>query len=125
MVHFIAEFFSRDLEKTVYLQRLLIVIAKEVIENRIKGKITRKGDDLHVIQENNLKKLSVSIATASVNSTLIHARFNIKTEDTPVPTIGLEELEIDPLSFAQEVLERYTQEIQDIWIARCKVRPVH
>src|SRR6478672_598059 len=35
MVHFIAEFFDLDLEKTVYRQRLLIVTAKEYLEEKL------------------------------------------------------------------------------------------
>jgi hypothetical protein len=69
-------------------------------------------------------KLSVSIATASPVSTLIHTGFNIETEGTPVPTAGLAEQGVDIPAFAAEVLRRYAAEVQDIWLARCKVRAV-
>ncbi len=126
MVHFIAEFFDLDLEKTVYRQRLLVVTAKEVLEERLDRPVTRRGDDLYLTrpQDGLPGKLSVSIATSSPVSTLIHTGFNVLTEGTPVATVGLAELGIDPDEFAQSVLERYTAEVADIWLARCKVRPV-
>ena len=69
-------------------------------------------------------KLSVSIATVSATSTLIHTGFNIETDGTPVPTVGLADLDIDVPAFASELLHRYADEMQDIWLARCKVRAV-
>jgi uncharacterized protein len=125
MVHFIAEFFDLDLEKTVYRQRLLITTAKEYLERQIALPVTRSGDDLYLPDESGGKlKLSVSIATASPVSTLIHTGFNVETEGTPVPTAGLGKLGINPDEFARTVLERYAAEVADIWQARCKVRPV-
>lgn len=126
MVHFIAEFFDLDLEKTVYRQRLLIVTAKEFLEEHLSQRVERRGDDLYLLRpkDNQRGKLSVSIATTSATSTLIHTGFNVVSEGTPVPTVGLNDLEIDPDRFAQTVLERYTAEVEDIWLARCKVRPV-
>jgi|SRR5579859_6179315 len=125
MLHVIAEFFAGDLHQTVYRQRLLIVTAKELLETQIAQPVTRKGDDLYLLRaDGSPGKLSVSIATASITSTLIHTGFNIHTEGTPVPTIGLAELGIDVPVFARDLLERYTSEIEDIWLARCKVRAV-
>jgi len=126
MVHFIAEFFDLDLEKTVYRQRLLIVTAKEYLEEKLDQPVTRRGDDLYLrrSQDGQPGKLSVSIATSSPVSTLIHTGFNVQTEGTPVATVGLAEIGIDPDDFAQVVLNRYTAEVEDIWLARCKVRPV-
>ncbi len=126
MVHFIAEFFDLDLEKAVYRQRLLVVTAKEYLEEKLSQRVTRRGDDLYLprLQDGRPGKLSVSIATSSPVSTLIHTGFNILTDGTPVATVGLTELGIDPDDFAQVVLERYTAEVEDIWLARCKVRPV-
>ncbi len=126
MLHFIAEFFDLDLEKAVYRQRLLIVTAKEFLEERLTQPVQRRGDDLFVSQPSTglPGKLSVSIATSSPVSTLIHTGFNVISEGTPVATVGLADLGLDPDEFAAVVLERYTAEVTDIWQARCKVRPV-
>ena len=126
MVHFIVEFFDLDLEKAVYRQRLLIVTAKEYLEEVLKEKVTRRGDDLFLNrpQDGRPGKLSVSIATSSPVSTLIHTGFNVISEGTPVTTTALNDLGVDPDEFAQTVLDRYTAEVVDIWEARCKVRPV-
>lgn len=126
MLHVIVELFGVDLHQTVYRQRMLIVTAKELAETMTDRRITRKGDDLYLPQaDGSPGKLSVSIATASPISTLIHTGFNIQTAGTPVPTIGLAELNIDPLEFGSELLHRYAEEGQDIWLARCKVRSVY
>jgi hypothetical protein len=125
MLHCIIEFFQTDLELAVYRQRLLVITAKELIEELTERTVQRCGDDLYLTRNDKTPgKLSVSIATASPTSTLIHTGFNIETEGTPIPTIGLAELEIDINTFASELLSRYTSEIQDIWLARCKVRAV-
>jgi uncharacterized protein len=125
MLHVIAEFFAVDLHTTVYRQRLLIVTAKELLERMSERPITREGDDLYVPNNAGERgKLSVSIATSSITSTLIHTGFNIQTEGTPVVTTGLDELKVDPLDFGRLLLERYAAEIEDIYLARCKVRGV-
>lgn len=125
MLHIIAEFFTGDLHLTVYRQRLLIVLAKEILEVETGRRVTRRGDDLYLDRpDGTAGKLSVSIATTSGASTLIHTGFNIQTEGTPVATVGLEELQIDIPRFAEELLRRYADEVDDIWDARCKVRAV-
>ncbi|GAB4420028.1 MAG: DUF366 family protein [Anaerolineae bacterium] len=125
MLHCIAEFFQTDLELAVYRQRLLIVTAKELLEEMTGQQVQRRGDDLYLPRRDGTPgKLSVSIATVSPTSTLIHTGFNIETEGTPVPTIGLTELGVDIPAFAAELLHRYAAEVQDIWLARCKVRAV-
>lgn len=125
MLHIIAEFFSGDLHLTVYRQRMLIVIAKDVLEALTGQRITRSGDDLYLERANDSpRKLSVSIATASTTSTLIHTGFNIQTEGTPVPAAGLAELGVDPSTFATTLLDRYAAELDGIWRAHCKVRAV-
>jgi hypothetical protein len=126
MLHCIAEFFHTDLELAVYRQRLLIITAREVLEEWTNRQVQRRGDDLYLARHDGASgKLSVSIATATPTSTLIHTGFNIHTEGTPVPTVGLEELGVDVPAFGQTLLQRYSDEVQDIWRARCKVRAVH
>ena len=75
-LQFIVEHFNSDLELAIYRQRLFIsCIAKEL---KLRGiDVTQSGDDLLV----GGNKLSVSIATASNVSTLIHIGLNI----LPVP----------------------------------------
>jgi hypothetical protein len=125
MLHVIAEFFSGDLHLGVYRQRLLIVLAKEALETMSGRRVARKGDDLYLDRADGTPgKLSVSIATTSATSTLIHTGFNIEIEGTPVPTVGLAELGIDAPQFAATLLERYAAEVESIWQARCKVRAV-
>ncbi|NWG14926.1 MAG: DUF366 family protein [Acidobacteria bacterium] len=125
MLHCIAEFFQTDLELAVNRQRLLIITAKELLEEITGRRVQRRGDDLYLPRPDGKPgKLSVSIATASPISTLIHTGFNIETESTPVPTVGLAELNLDVPAFAAELLHRYAAEVQDIWLARCKVRAV-
>lgn len=126
MLHFIAEFFDTHLELAVYRQRLLIVTAKELLEEITDKTIRRNGDDLYASRPDETEgKLSVSIATASSTSTLIHTGFNINTDGTPVPTVGLNDLAVDVDEFALEILRRYASETQNIWLARCKVRAVN
>ncbi|MGI8587362.1 MAG: DUF366 family protein [Chloroflexia bacterium] len=125
MLHLLAEFFTGDLHLGVYRQRLLIVTAGELLEEATRRRVTRRGDDLYLDREDGTPgKLSVSIATSGPNSTLIHTGFNIETEGTPVPTVGLAELGVDVAVFAPELLRVYSAEIADIWLARCKVRSV-
>lgn len=121
MLHFIIEIFHLDLEKMITVQRLFIAIIKEQLEfNGVKG-IKRKGDDLYLDN----RKLSVSIATISPVSCMIHTGLNIETEGTPVPTVGLSELGIDdPRAFAQQVMKALAMELEEIELARCKVRGV-
>lgn len=121
MLHFLIEHFQTDLEKAVYRQRLLIVLTAENLR-RLVGlpDLVRRGDDLFV----GSRKLTVSIATASAVSTLIHVGINVRTEGTPVPTAGLAEWEIDPPALARAVLADYQRELAGIYASRVKVRPV-
>lgn len=118
MLHFIIEHFDTDLELAVYRQRMFMVAVKEELE-QFEIPINRRGDDLYVGKD----KLSVSIATRSLISTLIHVGLNIETEATPVNTAGLGQLGIiDVKSFAENVMLRYKRELEQIYEARCKVR---
>ena len=121
MLSFISEQFNIGLVEGVFRQRLLICIIKEALEKR--GVFVRRnGDDLFV----NDKKLTVSIATKSVNSILIHTGINIDSNGAPVKACGLKnDLGIcDIEAFAAEILEKYSEEIDDIILASTKVRGV-
>lgn len=120
MLNFIVEHFDTDLELAVYRQRLFMVAIKEELE-QYEIPVQRMGDDLFV----NRGKLSVSIATRSTVSSLIHVGLNIETQGTPVKTAGLKELGItDITSFAENVLLRYKMELEQIYEARCKVKAI-
>ncbi|GIW02754.1 DUF366 family protein [Roseiflexus sp.] len=125
MLHVLAEFFSGDLHLTVYRQRLLMVIAGELLAASTGRAIIRYGDDLYLPRiDGPPGKISVSIATVSSVSNLIHAGFNVETAGTPVSAAGLAELGVEPVTFGNELLTRYAAEIANIWQARCKVRAV-
>lgn len=121
MLSFITEQFGIGLVEGVLRQRLLITIIKELLEE--KGHfVVRNGDDLMIDN----RKLSVSIATKSITSVLIHTGLNIISEGAPVAASGLtSELGItDIKEFANEVMRRYSEEIDDIVLATTKVRGV-
>ena len=121
MLSFITEQFNINLVDGVFRQRLLICIIKELLEKRGVF-VVRNGDDLMI----NGIKLSVSIATKSTTSILIHTGLNIESEGAPVKASGLtSELGItDIRAFAQEVMTAYAEELKDIELASTKVRGV-
>lgn len=121
MLHFIVEHFDCGLMLAIARQRLLASIAKDEVASRaaISG-IERNGDDIY----DGDRKLSVSIATASPVSSLIHFAINIESDGTPVPTRGLADYKIDPRSFSDAVMGRYISELAGMETARCKVRSV-
>lgn len=119
MLSFIIENFNIGLVEGVLRQRLLITIIKEVLENDYCVVVKRSGDDLFVDE----KKLSVSIATKSMTSVLIHTGINIDPSGAPVDAIGLNSLNvIDIELFAKKVMNRFSEEIDDIIFASTKVR---
>ena len=121
MLRFITEQFNVNLVEGVFRQRLLICIIKELLEERGIF-VVRNGDDLMI----DGRKLSVSIATKSTTSILIHTGLNIVSEGAPVKASGLtSELGItDIKEFALEVMKRYSEELEDINLASTKVRGV-
>ena len=121
MLSFITEQFNINLVEGVFRQRLLICIIKELLEKRGVF-VVRNGDDLMI----NGRKLSVSIATKSTTSILIHTGLNIESEGAPVKAAGLtSDLGItDIRAFAQEVMTAYAEELKDIELASTKVRGV-
>ena len=121
MLSFITEQFGVNLVEGVYRQRLLICIIKELLEE-YGVFVIRNGDDLII----NGAKLSVSIATKSTTSILIHTGLNIVSENAPVNAAGLtSDLGITDIdNFALRVMQRYSEEIDDIYLASTKVRGV-
>jgi len=122
MLHFIVEHFDLDLEKAVLRQRLLVAIIKETLEAFIDRPIVRMGDDLYIDD----RKLSVSIATKSLVSTLIHTGINIKSEKAPIAAIGLGDLGLEGKVeyLGRLIVQRYGMEMETVNLARTKVRGV-
>lgn len=121
MLSFISEQFNIGLVEGVFRQRILMCVIKEALED-LGFAVKRQGDDLFV----NGKKLSVSIATKSVNSVLIHTGLNILSEGAPIPVSGLKsDLNINNIKdFAIAVMKKYSEEVEDIVFASTKVRGV-
>ena len=120
MLHFIIECFDADLEKMILRQRLLISQIQQELAGSVADKIVRKGDDLFIDHF----KLTVSIATVSPVSTLVHTGINVSSRNTPVPTKGLADFNLNPQAFARSVMNRVVEEMEGVWWARCKVRSV-
>jgi hypothetical protein len=128
MAHFIIELFDSDLDRTVAIQRLFLCILKDVIEElRPELFISRRGNGLYIEVEEESeadRKLTVSVATVSPLSTLIHTGINVASAGTPVPTLGLEDLEVPVDDFILKVLQGFINEVKGIDQDRCKVRSV-
>lgn len=121
MLHFIVEHFDPDLEKMILRQRLLVSLIQHEWNECLQGeRVVRSGDDLF-LGEN---KLTVSIATRSPVSCLIHTGVNISSQNTPLPTKGLEDFDLNPQAFATSVMNRYVEEMEGVRWAGCKVRGV-
>lgn len=121
MLHFILELFDFPLTSAVTLQRLIgEILIKKIKETSTQPvHLERRGDDLY--QED--KKLNISIATCSTNSSLIHFAINITNKGTPVKTCALQDFQIEnPKTFAQTTMEAIKKEYQQIKKATQKVR---
>ena len=121
MVNFICEFFDQQPTnmRIAYLrQRLLVMIFREILTE--KGvRTTREGDDIFV----DGRKLSISIASVSLNSAKIHFALNLEDKGTPsdVETIGLYDIDDDNVfnkdnlkDLIFEVVNRYIDELETI-----------
>lgn len=125
MLHFIVEVFDRDLFTGVSLQRLFAAIAKDHLQGAGGGLLTgkqlrRDGDDIYL--EN--KKLSISIASKSPVSVMIHFAMNVTNKGTPVETLCLQDLKLDPQAVAEDLMALFHQEYQSILSATQKVKPL-
>ena len=122
MLHFMGEFFGISLETTILYQRLLVSLAhQELVARTKKSHLVRGGNDLY----DEDAKLSVSIATASPVSTLIHFGINIESKGTPVKTKGLLDYGIESQDLGKALLESFKHEFLSTQEARSKVRPVY
>jgi len=129
MLHFILEKFDVDLYAGVAIQRLMAAMAIDILNEFLRQSgggglsgqhLRRDGDDIFLGE----RKLSISIATRSPVSVMIHFAVNIVNEGTPVPTLCLQDLGISPRAFAENFMNRVALEVESIVIATRKVRPV-
>ena len=100
MLHFILEKFDTSLLAAVAIQRLMTVMAIETLQELKKDKnevfhLSRDGDDIFFGDQ----KLSISIATVSPVSALIHFAMNVNNEGTTVKTLALDDLKVDVTAF--------------------------
>lgn len=106
---------------TVCRQRLVVAEAAEILREMAPGLALRRcGDDLYRGE----RKLSVSVATRSPASGLIHFGVNVDPTGAPVPAVGLAELGVEPLEFARRLLAAYAEEMVGLERACAKVREV-
>jgi len=129
MLHFIIEIPEASIREMVVWQRFFIHMIAEKLRNigpLIADKIITDGDDIMISE----KKLSVSIATLSQFSGLVHVGLNYEVgEGCPVAAIGLKQLTYfgtseSSLNIILEVAKEFVQEYNDIIRASYKVREV-
>jgi hypothetical protein len=121
MLHFIIEIFSANLEKAVLYQHILTFVVLENLNDlNSKFPLSRKGNDIF----SNNKKLTISIATISPVSSLIHFGININSKGVNYPTIDLTSLGIEPEELAMNILESFADEYLIIQRSTTKARSV-
>lgn len=113
-INYIVEHFDNpDLKITYLRQRILVSIAKEVIEEMGNIRLKREGDDLYFED----RKLSVCIACRGVSSGKIHLGINVKTEGTPehVNATGLNDIGVKNIEKVMEkIATLYAKEMSKI-----------
>lgn len=128
MLHFIIELFHQDLMTAVSLQRLLVSMAQNILNAnslRLRKKpLVRQGDDLYFIKGKKKQKLSISIASCSAVSAMIHFAVNITNNGTPVATCSLEDFKVKPSNFAKDLMQKFSDEYVSIVEATEKVKPL-
>ncbi|MCB0391690.1 MAG: DUF366 family protein [Bdellovibrionales bacterium] len=122
MLHFILEKFDCALLTAVAIQRLMSSIALESIRNlspsiEMTMNMYRSGDDLYYKDQ----KLSISIATVSPVSAMIHFALNLNNEGTPVKTLSFEDLKVPPETFLETFSREFIKEITTMEEATKKV----
>jgi len=118
MVHFIIELFRVDAFTSVAIQSAFMSEIQGVLLDK-KIPVIKEGDDLYIGRG----KLSISIASVSLVSSLIHIGINITNEGTPVETSALSDFKIDTDHFVNAVLNRLNNEYSRMLMAVTKVKP--
>ncbi len=121
MLHFIVEIFGQGLNEAILWQRILVSLVQQELHFLEKRhRIIRGGNDLYEGEA----KLSVSVATQSPVSSLIHFGINITSEGTPIKTKGLKDYDVEPTLLAKSIMESFRHEWETFHVARAKVRAV-
>lgn len=121
MLHFVLELFHFPLSTAVALQRLMGELLIHEIRKAATGNfdLKRHGDDIYFDK----RKLNISIATCSHNSSLIHYGVNVSNAGTPVPTCSLQDFAIENAeAFARSFMEVCKDEVLSLRRAEVKVR---
>lgn len=130
MWHFIIEVPEATITEVVALQRLFICTCIEKLQRAVSYfaqveplRMERCGDDIMVSCAGDIfKKLSVSIATLSRFSGLIHVGINISVgPDCPVAAIGLTDFISEVSSIGPDIAQKFADEYTDIKEATYKV----
>lgn len=124
MLHFIVEVFGQNLMTAVVLQRLLVSMAQNLLQRQYQVILRRDGDDLYLDQDEKSLKLSVSIASVSAVSAMIHLGMNVENKGTPVPTCALSDFKVDAQEFAQQLMKKFSDEFISMREATQKVKPL-
>ena len=119
MAHVIAEHPECTIQSGVLRQRLLVSLLCEILRDEDLD-IERDGDDVYYDK----RKLTVSIAAPSADSTLIHLGINIDPEGATVAAVGLDELGVPAVDVLERLLNRYKDELGSASYAETKVRSV-
>ncbi|UCG30825.1 MAG: DUF366 family protein [candidate division WOR-3 bacterium] len=119
MLHFIVEHHDTDLEKGVLRQLLLVNIVKDLLNEQLGDRVVSRS---HTDLFDGDSKLSISVATVTPVSSVIHFGINVSSLNTPVKTKGLADYSIEPLTFADRVVRKYVEEVDKIYKTRCKVK---
>lgn len=134
MCHFIIEIFDCNMREIVTWQRIFICnILASLYKYNPNGKLLRKGDDLFLRRKDDptLYKMTVSIATLSPFSGLIHTGINWEDPGPkcPVSATGLNTPSFQvppetPESFCQFLMSIFSKEFESVQQACYKVLSV-
>ncbi|MBK5092371.1 MAG: DUF366 family protein [Actinobacteria bacterium] len=131
MLHFLVEDFGCGINEIVLVQRLLVTVVIEALrdsEMHEEVDLEREYDNIfaYLQDEEERRKLTVSVATVSPVSGVIHLGLNVIGEGAPARATGLTELGVEDIDkFAVDVLRRFIEEMQNVRMDSSKVRPVY
>ena len=132
MLHFVVELFHVPLSFGVLLQRIMAAIATELLHelssldlhSRSSFFLFREGDDLYIEEAGERSKLSISVATKTPVSSMVHFAFNVVKEGVPVKAMDLKTLKVEPEGFAKKFMVSVRDEVESVVLATKKVQPV-